>query len=343
MALIRIGEETFNVVVDGPAEAPALMLSNSLGTTLDMWEPQLPELTRHFRVIRYDARGHGKSVVTPGPYSIEQLARDALAILDALEIASAHWVGLSLGGMIGQWLVTHAPQRIGRAVLANTGAQMGRPDLWNMRVRTAREKGMEALVESIVARWFTPGFQKTQVETVARISAMVKATPAEGYAATCSAIRDMDQRESIRRASRPVLVIVGAQDPATPPAMGQLIARSIPGGKLATVDAAHLSNVEQPLTFTRAVVDFLSAKSPRRKTPTKAAAKKAAAKKSPSKKPAAKKSAAKKAAGKKHAVKKHAAKKHASKKQAAKKGPAKKAAAKKSAAKKAATRKRTRR
>ena len=337
MALIRVGEESFNVVVDGPAEAPALLLSNSLGTTLDMWEPQLPELTRHFRVVRYDARGHGKSIVTPGPYSIEQLARDALGILDALDIETAHCVGLSLGGMIGQWLVTHAPARIGRAVFANTGAQMGGPDLWNMRVRTAREKGMAALVESVIARWFTPTFHATQTETMAKISSMVRATPAEGYAGSSSAIRDMDQRESIRLASRPVLVIVGLQDPASPPALGKLIAQSIPGAKLATIDAAHLSNVEKPAEFSRIVLGFLLARESRPKAPRKAAAKKAAAKKSASKKAAAKKHAAKKAAGKKSAVKKHAAKKGAAKKGAAKKAP------KKPAARKAAAKPRTRR
>ena len=339
MALIRIGTESFNVEIDGPAHAPALLLSNSLGTNLHMWDPQIPDLSKHFRVIRYDSRGHGLSMISPGPYSIEQLSRDALAILDALEIPKASFIGLSLGGMVGQWLVTHAPERVERAVLSNSGAQMGGPDLWNMRVRTAREKGMEALVEGVIARWFTPAFHKGSPDAVARVVEMLKATPAEGYAGASSAIRDMDQREAIRAASRPVLVIVGTQDPASPPAMGELLASHIPGAKIARIDAAHLSNIEQPAAFTRAVLKFLTAKD-RKATAKKAPSKKAAAKKGATKKTAAKKATLKKASAKKTPAKKAAPKKA---RQASKASVSRKAPAKKAGARKAATKKRTRR
>jgi 3-oxoadipate enol-lactonase len=348
MALIRIGDESFNVVMDGAADAPALLLSNSLGTDLHMWDAQIPELSKHFRVIRYDSRGHGRSVISPGPYSIELLSRDALSILDTLDIAKASFVGLSMGGMIGQWLVTHAPERIERAVLSNTGAQMGGPDLWNMRVRTARQKGMGALVEGVIARWFTPAFHMGSQEAVARVVEMLKATPAEGYAGSSSAIRDMDQRETIRSASRPVLVIIGTQDPATPAAMGELIAAHIPGAKIARIDAAHLSNIEQPEAFTRAVLKFLTAserKPASRKTAGKAKAQKRAGKKSAAGKAVAKKAISKRAPGKKTTSRISVAKKSPPKKagKAAKATTPRKAPAKKASARKAATKKRTRR
>jgi 3-oxoadipate enol-lactonase len=348
----------FNVTLDGPENAPPLMLSNSLGTNLHMWDWQIPELTKHFRVIRYDSRGHGKSGAPDGPYSIDELGRDALAIMDALELDQVHWMGLSKGGMIGQWLLTHAPERIGRAVLANTGSHMPPPDLWNQRIRTALDKGMEELTPGVIERWFTPEFRAREPDTVEKIVRMLHTTPAHGYAGSCSAIRDMDQRESIRAVTNPVLVVVGARDPATPPEMGKRIADTIRGARIVTLDAAHLSNIEQAEAFNQAVIDFLTAREvaparrvpPRhaagRKPPRKPVASKAATRKRPaakhaaSKKASAKKTATKKAAHKgtarKATAKKPAAKKSASTKPATKKGAAKKAAAKKAAAKQAA-------
>ncbi|GAC1332233.1 MAG: hypothetical protein NVSMB26_11610 [Beijerinckiaceae bacterium] len=343
----------FNVTLDGPEDAPPLMLSNSLGTNLHMWDPQMPELTKHFRVIRYDSRGHGQSDAPEGPYSIEELGRDALAIMDQLEFEKVHWIGLSKGGMIGQWLLTHAPTRIGRAVLANTGSHMPPPDLWNQRIRTVLEKGMEELTPSVIERWFTPEFRAREPETVEKIVRMLHTTPAVGYAASGGAIRDMDQRESIKSITNPVLVIVGSRDPATPPHIGKHIADSIPGARLVTLEAAHLSNIEQAEAFNKAVVEFLTAReaAPTPRTPPRRAAgrkpvrkalvSKAAVRKRPAKKAAAKKAPAKKAATKKAATKKAAAKKGAAKKGATKKSAAKKAT-KKSAGKRAATKKTSR-
>jgi 3-oxoadipate enol-lactonase len=342
----------FNVTLDGPENAPPLMLSNSLGTNLHMWDWQIPELTKHFRVIRYDSRGHGKSRAPDGPYSIDELGRDALAIMDALELDQVHWMGLSKGGMIGQWLLTHAPERIGRAVLANTGSHMPPPDLWNQRIRTALDRGMEELTPGVIERWFTPEFREREPDTVEKIVRMLHTTPAHGYAGSCSAIRDMDQRESIRSVTNPVLVVVGARDPATPPEMGQRIADTIRGARIVTLDAAHLSNIEQADAFNQAVIDFLSAREvaparrspPRhaagRKPPRKPVASKAATRKRPagkhaaSKKAPAKKAAAKKSAPKKTGTKKSNTKKSATKKSAAGKSGSKKASAKKAAAKK---------
>ena len=328
MPQVKVGSDLFHVELDGQASAPVLMLSNSLGTNLAMWDPQMPELTKRFHVVRYDSRGHGQSAAPEGPYSIAQLGRDALAIMDDLGFERVHWLGLSKGGMVGQWLLTHAPHRIDRAVLANTAAQAGSPDVWNERIRTVGASGMDAVASAVVQRWFTPDFQKRDPAAVERILAMLQSTPPQGYVACCSAVRDMDQREAIRAVERPVLVIVGSADPATPPEAGALIAEHIAGAELVTLEAAHLSNIEQPEAFTRSVVDFLT----RRETPSMRHAVAKAAKKVAKKanKKAAKKSvktAPKKAA--KHAVKKAA--KHAVKK-AAKKASKK---ATKKAAKKA--------
>lgn len=257
MPTIPIDGVDFHVALDGPEGAPALVLSNSLSSDLSMWDPQVPALAERFRVVRYDQRGHGRTGAPEGPYSMERLGRDALALMDALGIARADWCGLSMGGMTGMWLLTHAPERIGRAVLANTAAHMGPPELWNGRIRTATRGGMPALVDATVERWFTPGFREREPATIARVRKMILATPAAGYRGCCAAIRDMDQREAIRAVRAPALVIIGAHDPATTPAAGRLIADTIPGAHSVTLDAAHIGNLEQPEAFTRAVLDFL--------------------------------------------------------------------------------------
>ncbi len=258
MPIETLAGEPFNIRFDGPEDAPVLMLSNSLGTNLSMWDPQIPEWSKRFRVLRYDSRGHGLSVATDTSFGIDRLGRDALAILDHFGIERAHWCGVSKGGMVGQWLATNARERMGRLVLANTAAHMGPPSLWDDRIATARGQGMEALVQGVLARWFSPRFREAEPETVARVGTMLTTTPAIGYATCCAAIRDMDQRESIRSVTNPVLVVIGTVDPATPPAAGQLIAQAIPGARTVELDAAHLSNLEQPEAFTKAVQDFLT-------------------------------------------------------------------------------------
>ncbi len=379
MAHIRIGEELFNVAVDGPRDAPVVMLSNSLAANLRMWEPQMPALTQRFRVIRYDSRGHGESVADPGAYTIERLGRDALAILDKLGVDKVHWVGLSKGGMVGQWLLAHAPSRIQRAVLANTSAYMaGGEEVWNGRARAAVEHGMPALVKTTLDRWFTADFRAKHPETMKMIGDMIATTPAEGYAACCLAIRDMDQRASLRSIRRPVLVLAGEHDPSTVPAAAQALAAAIPGARLLTLRAAHLSNVEDPETFSNAVIAFLTGQQvgepagpatpptareapppaarpkptpvPTPRPPVEARPAKVAAKAKiePVKKAVAATPPAKKAAGKKTARKKTTARRAVAKKSrkvvagkraAARKPAAKKTPAKKAGAKKSAVRK----
>jgi 3-oxoadipate enol-lactonase len=257
MPIRTINGERFNVLVEGPEDAPALLFSNSLSSNLTMWDLQAAALTDRFRVVRYDSRGHGKSVAEGGPFSIAQLGRDALAILDALKIDKADFCGLSKGGMIGQWLLTHAPHRISRAVLANTAAQMPSPELWNGRIRNVSKNGMAAIVDATIERWFTKGFVQRAPETITAVKAMIAATPAEGYCGCCTAIRDMDQRDAIRAIANPVLLISGAHDPATTPTMMGLMRERIPGAEWLSLDASHLSNIEQPEQFTQALREFL--------------------------------------------------------------------------------------
>lgn len=325
MPQVKVGDDLFHVELEGPADAPVLMLSNSLGTNLNMWDPQMPELTKHFHVVRYDSRGHGQSAAPEGPYTLEQLGRDALGIMDELGFETVHWMGLSKGGMVGQWLLTHAPERIDRAILANTAAQAGSADLWNERIRAVREWGMDAVAASVIDRWFTKDFQEQDPLAVAKIRAMLDTTPPQGYAGCIAAIRDMDQRESIRVIDRPVLVIIGAQDPATPPEAGMLIAENIAGADLVTLEAAHLSNIEQEAAFTRAVVRFLTRREAPMRHATAKAAKKASkkAKKAKAAKKEAKKASKKAAKKQSKKASKKAAKKASKKapKKAAKKAP----------------------
>jgi 3-oxoadipate enol-lactonase len=258
MPITMINGEAFNIEVSGLSSGPVLMLSNSLSSNLSMWDPQMPELDRRFRVVRYDSRGHGKSVATAEPYKIARLAADALAILDYLGIARADWCGLSKGGMVGQWLLTHHPERIGRAVLANTSARMTPPDLWNGRMRNARANGMAALVEPTIQRWFTPEFAAASPAIMDAVRRMILGTPVEGYCGCCAAIRDMDQTETIRTIRNPVLLISGNHDPATTPEMMRLLHERIPGSRFLSLPASHISNIEQPEAFTRAMLEFLA-------------------------------------------------------------------------------------
>jgi 3-oxoadipate enol-lactonase len=257
-AFIDAGPVRFRVRLDGPEHAHPLMFSNSLGASLEMWDMQVAEFAKDFRCIRYDVRGHGESSCPPGPYSLEMLATDALRLLDALHIHKTDWVGCSMGGMVGQWLLTHHRDRIGRAVLGNTAAFMGPPATdWNARIRMANEKGMGAIAEAMKPRWFTQRFNASNPAEVSRITDQVRKASVVGYTACCAAIRDMDQREAIRSVTNPVLVVIGAEDPATSPAMGEIIARNIAGAKTAVVPAAHISNCEAPGEYNAAVGAFL--------------------------------------------------------------------------------------
>jgi len=258
ISFIEAGGVRFRVRKDGPSGGPPLMFSNSLGAKLEMWDAQTAYFASKYRVIRYDVRGHGESSCPPGPYSIAQLAHDALRILDALHIHKTDWAGCSMGGMVGMHLLTHHRERIGRAVLGNTSAYMGPPHTdWNARIRIAHRDGMDAIAEAMKLRWFTKRFNESNPAEVARITDQVREATVAGYTACSGAIRDMDQREAIKSITNEVLVLIGGEDPATVPAMGELMVSNIPGAKKAVIPAAHISNCEIPDEYNRAVGAFL--------------------------------------------------------------------------------------
>jgi 3-oxoadipate enol-lactonase len=247
--------------VDGPAGGPYLLLSHSLGTTMDMWAPQIEAFSRNHRVLRYDSRGHGASDAPVGAYSMDRLGRDVIELLDELGIRSVSFCGLSLGGMVGQWLAWRVPERIERLVVANSSSYLGPPQDWDARIATVRAGGMAALVDPVLQRWFTPAFRKSDEQAVAPIRAMLLKTDAQGYAGCCAAIRDMDQRRLAALINVPTLVIGGESDPATPPDHATRLASAVPGAQLAMLEAAHLSNVEQAVPFNILVASFLSSTS----------------------------------------------------------------------------------
>ncbi len=257
MPTISVDGCPLNVEVEGSDSAPALMLSNSLGTDLHMWDDQATEFAKHFRLIRYDRRGHGKSGASKGPYSFDRFGRDILAILDALKVKKVNWCGLSMGGMDGQWLGANAGDRVEKLVLANTNFYYADKGPWADRIKFVREKGLAPLVDANMERWFTKGFRERAPKTIARMTKMFLGCNLDGYIACVEAVRDMDFRASNPRVTAPTMVIVGTQDPATPPAAGEAIAQQIKGAKLVALDAAHISNVEQPRAFTEAVLNFL--------------------------------------------------------------------------------------
>ncbi len=258
MPFIESGGMRIHYALSGIAGEPIVAFSNSLGTNFSMWDPQMPAAEKKFQVLRYDTRGHGQSPVTPGPYSIEQLGRDALTLLDALGIERIQFCGLSMGGMIGMWLGLNAPTRLTKLVLCNTAAKIGTPETWNARIETVRKSGMKAVAASVVERWLTPEFRARSQQAAEAALRMLEAAPPEGYAACCAAVRDFDARDQISAIRVPTLVITGSKDPATPAADGRFLADQISGARCVELDSSHLSNVEASERFTAELIRFLS-------------------------------------------------------------------------------------
>jgi 3-oxoadipate enol-lactonase len=246
-------------VVEGPEDAPVVLLAGSLGSTLEMWDPQVPALTEHFRVVRYDHRGHGKSPVVPGPFDLADLGGDALELLDRLGVERAHLVGLSLGGMVSMWMAAHAPERVDRVGLLCTSAQLGPASNWTDRAALVRAGGTAAVAEAVLDRWFTAPFAAREPALIGRMRAMVADTPAEGYAAACEVIGRMDLTGDLASITAPVLAIAGADDPATPPVHLEAIVAGVPDGRLAVLDrAAHLASTEQAAAVNQLLVGHLT-------------------------------------------------------------------------------------
>ena len=242
---------------DGPANAATLALSNSLGTNLSLWEPQLPVFGTDFRVLRYDSRGHGQTSATPGEYSIELLARDVLHLLDALKLDRVHFCGLSIGGMTGMWLAANAPERLNKLILCNTAPKIGNADGWNARIKTVRGGGTKAVAQSVVERWFTFDFRAKNPDVVARTRTMIESTSTDGYAGSCAAVRDFDFWSKVGDIKTPTLVLAGTHDAAVPPADAQKLAHAISGARYTELSAAHISNIEDAVRFTAEVSAFL--------------------------------------------------------------------------------------
>jgi 3-oxoadipate enol-lactonase len=236
--------------IEGPHDAPVLVLSGSIGSTLDMWLPQREALSDEYRVISYDHRGHGKSPVPQGPYRVAELATDVLALLDRLDIEKAHFCGLSLGGAIGMWLSRYHPHRVDQLMLACTSAYFGPPEAWAERAELARKEGMDPIADFSLERWLTKAFIEAEPETAERIHAMLASTPVAGYAACCEAIGAWDFAGELPELPTPTLIIAGDDDPATPPDHARNIAALVPHSRVVVLDgAAHLANVERPVEF----------------------------------------------------------------------------------------------
>lgn len=246
--------------VDGASDAPALLLCNSLGTDLTMWDAQVAVWQEHFRVLRFDTRGHGGSAVPAPPYTIDDLGADAVAVLDAHEVARAHVCGASLGGLVALWLGVNHPERVDRLVLADTAARVGTEEGWTARVEAVRRGGTASVRDAVMGRFFSARFRERDPATVATAGDVLSTTPDDGYIGACQALATADLRSRVGDVRAPTLVLVGSEDEATPPADAHALHAGIPDSVLHTIpDAGHLANLERPGAFTAVVTSFLTA------------------------------------------------------------------------------------
>lgn len=255
------GIET-NYELHGKEGAPWLVLSHSLACSVRMWDPQIAALKGSYRILAYDTRGHGGTQAPKGAYTLELLADDLKALLDALGVKNPHYCGLSMGGMIGQTFALRYPGVFRTLMLADTTSRYPAEawPLWQDRIKIAEEKGMAPLVEPTLQRWFTEPFRKSSPQPVAAIAKLIASTPVPGYVGCCHAIPKINLTARLKEIKTPILVICGDQDPGTPPAMAREIHDNAPGSKLVMIpQAAHLSNLENPGAFTKAMQDFLAA------------------------------------------------------------------------------------
>lgn len=246
-----------NYKLQGTPNSPVLIFSNSLGSEMLMWDELVPILLPYFRVLRYDTRGHGGSEITPEPYSIALLGQDVIDLLDELKIDEAYFCGLSMGGLIGQWLGIHYPYRIKKLIVSNTGAKIGNDERWNGRIETIKAKGMQAIVDDTMERWFTESFRNHNPQRVAETKAMFLRSDILGYSNCCTAIRDADFRESLSQVSVETLVITGDEDPVTNVAQAEFIAENIPNARLKVLHARHLASTELPEEYAQVLIEFI--------------------------------------------------------------------------------------
>jgi 3-oxoadipate enol-lactonase len=245
--------------LSGDPGRSVLVLANSVGSTLHMWDKVLPAFEGKYRVLRFDTRGHGKSGVSPEPFTIDQLGRDVLRLLDEVGADRASVCGLSLGGLVALWLGIHAPERMHRLIFANTAARIGTVEMWDQRIATVHDTGMSALAAATLGRWFTPTYREHHPEEVEQIRQMVAATDPRGYLACCAALRDADLRAQVGAIEAPSLVISATYDPATPPSDGRAIHEGLRKSRYVELNCSHLSAWELPDEFAAAVLQHLAA------------------------------------------------------------------------------------
>lgn len=243
----------------GDQTKPAIIFSNSLGTQYSMWQPQIDFFQDHYYVVCYDTRGHGKSSAPQGPYTLAQLGEDVIALLDHLHVEKANFCGISMGGLTGQWLAIHHPDRFKHIIIANTAAKIGQEQAWLDRAQLVRKQGLQPIADTAAARWFTAGFIEAHAETVKQLSENLAKGSAEGYASCCEALAKADLRSDLKKITLPVLIIAGQQDPVTSVADGQAMQNAIPHSQLFEIEASHISNIEQAQAFNHAVFDFIQA------------------------------------------------------------------------------------
>jgi 3-oxoadipate enol-lactonase len=243
----------------GPAGAPVVVFSNGLGTTMQMWEPQVAPFSKQFRVLRSDTRGHGQSQYTPGPYTIEKLSGDVVALLDSLKIDRAYFCGLSMGGMIGMFLGTHAPDRFHKLVFSNTAAKIGTNESWNTRIKNVQSGGMKSVSTAVFERWLTAAYRSAHPAEAQSVLAMLESANKDGYIACCVALRDADFRADVGNIRLPCLAVAGTQDLTSTPADLQFLANTIPGASYVELPTAHVSNIEAHEEFNHHVLQFLIA------------------------------------------------------------------------------------
>ncbi len=257
---IRVNQLTIHYELSGKEDGPVVLLSHSLASSLKMWEPQMERLRTHFRVLRYDTRGHGKSETTPAPYTLERLGEDVIGLLDQLGMDRVHWVGLSMGGMIGQAVALHHPERLLSLALCDTSAVMPEEvqPIWEERIEAVRTKGMRSQLDATMERWFTPSYLKSNSPMLRLIKEELLATPPEGYIGCASAIRRLNYLDRLKEISLPTLILVGEDDPATPVSASQAMHERIRHSILVILPACrHLSNVEQAEAFNTHLLEFL--------------------------------------------------------------------------------------
>jgi 3-oxoadipate enol-lactonase len=259
-AAVGTGSDTIRLHyrLDGDPSRPCVVLSNSLGTDLHMWDAQAGALAAGFSVLRYDTRGHGRSPAGAGPVDIAALGRDVLGLLDHLGIAGAAFCGISMGGVTGQWLGIHAPQRIDKLVLTNTAARIGTPEAWLARAGQVRTTGMDGVADGAAARWFTDAFIARAPDTVAQLVAALRKQDPQGYAACCEALAGADLRAEVAAIAVPTLLVAGEHDPVTTLTDATWLRDRIAGARLVTVPASHISNIEAAPAFTQALHAFLA-------------------------------------------------------------------------------------